>query len=492
MKVFINCLSILISLILCTEVQAKDLFVDTVPQVIDATKQLKPGDTLTLADGVYKDIKWVIPVSGNAENPIVIRANNGGKVSITGNSNVELRGSFIVFDGLVFKDGNRIPSQWKSHGPGLIAIYGSYNRVTNCVVDDFDNVKSAYLTTFLDSDGGVPVHCRVDHCSFLNKKTQDQVINLNNRIHKRSSTPAPPMYHRIDHCLISSPYKKKGNAGGGIRIGYYRNDLGRCLVDSNLFVRQNSEPEIITSKCQENVIYANTFIDCRGTTNLRHGDKQVLLNNFFIAKSDAYGCGGIFIWGANHLIACNYFELNSTLKTRGNAAIYLNPGPASSNHALAKDLFIVNNLFVNNNGYAIHTEPLKDRREKWAAKNNLEFKLPFNIAILGNVFFQHKYFENDFIYTSQSHKALGSFKGNFYRGSGSGLNGNTEGMKKKKFSMKDEKLGLKKRPAGLPLQNCDYPNIQGIYLDLSKLVSEGVKGAPLKKEDVGPSWNKKF
>lgn len=63
------------------------------------------------------------------------------------------------------------------------------------------------------------------------------------------------MYHRIDHRFFSNP-KKPGNAGGGIRIGYYRKDTGRCIVDSYLFMRQDSEPEIVTSKPQENVYYS--------------------------------------------------------------------------------------------------------------------------------------------------------------------------------------------------------------------------------------------
>ena len=159
--------------------------------------------------------------------------------------------------------------------------------MTECVFNDFDQVNSAYITTSLTFDKVVPKHCRIDHCVFVGKKTLDQVINLNNGTAaiKDGSYSGPAMYHRIDHCFFSNP-KKKGNAGGGIRIGYYRYDIGRCLVDSNLFQRQDSEGEIVTSKSQENVFYANTILNSQGTLNFRHGDKQVALNNFFISTDE--------------------------------------------------------------------------------------------------------------------------------------------------------------------------------------------------------------
>ena len=183
-------------------------------EIIDITASLSSGDTLLVEEGTYKDLNWVIRAQGTFRTPVVIKAKKGGKVKITGNSHVELRGSYIVFDGFLFCNGARDPKQWRSHDPGLIAIYGSFNRITNCKVDNFDQANSAYITTSLNEKGEVPLYCRIDHCSFTNKKTLDQVINLNNRIHQRSKESAPAMYHRIDHCYFNNPFKKSGNAGG--------------------------------------------------------------------------------------------------------------------------------------------------------------------------------------------------------------------------------------------------------------------------------------
>src|SRR5690606_2531736 len=309
------------------------------------------------------------------------------KVFFTGDTKVELRGEHLVLKDIYFKDGNRNPTEWRSHGPGLVAMYGSYNRVTGCVFHAFDEANSAYITTSIPANGAVPKYCRIDHCVFTEKTTFDQVINLNNRprADKESDILGEAMYHRIDHCFFANP-PKPGNAGGGIRIGYYRNDIGRCLIDSNLFVRQGSEPEIITGKSQENIYYANTFLNCQGTLNFRHGDKQIALNNFFISSDNKFEYGGMFVWGSQHLIANNYFNLKRTLHARGNAALYLNPGVEDSEHALAFNTLVMNNIFDDNVGYDINFEPLLERRREFATKVGRALQLPYNIILTGNIF----------------------------------------------------------------------------------------------------------
>lgn len=460
---------------------AKHILVASVKEAYIKVDQLKAGDTLLLKDGIYKDIQLVVKRSGSKEKPIVIAAQNGGKVFFTGDAKVELRGEYLVLKDIYFKDGNRDVTKWKSHGPGLVAIYGSYNRVTGCVFNAFDEANSAYITTSLTEEGKVPKHCRIDHCVFTDKITFDQVINLNNRpkADKESKVLGEAMYHRIDHCFFSNP-PKPGNAGGGIRVGYYRNDIGRCLIDSNLFVRQDSEAEIVTSKSQENVYYGNTILNCQGTLNFRHGDKQVALNNFFISTDNKYGYGGMFVWGSQHIIANNYFNLKKTIKARGNAALYLNPGPEGSEHALAFNSLIVNNFFDDNNGYDINFEPLLERRKEFAKEVNAEFKLPYNITIEGNLFA-----------SKQGDKHI-PFLGN--------LDKNNLQNNYSFGQMANDKLFTNVKPTtdgsynpqsykGYQLANVkDIKNIEGIDLDIQNLINKGIEGNPLTWNDVRPSW----
>ncbi|QZT35776.1 hypothetical protein K5X82_10660 [Halosquirtibacter xylanolyticus] len=464
----------------------------TVSSVADATVAINAataGERIVLSPGVYNDLKMVVKASGTTTNPIIIESEIPGKAIISGDCAVELHGENIVLKGFYFKNGARTGTKWKVKGPGLIAIYGSYNRVTECVVDDFNDVSSAYLTTSLTPAGVVPVHCRIDHCSFTNKTSRDQVINLNNTP-KRIDTGAPgvPMYHRIDHCYFENPYKKKGNAGGGIRIGFWRKDFGRCLVDSNMFVKQNSEPEIITSKSRENIYYANTFIDCDGTMNLRHGDDQVLLQNFFLSYSTTEQAGGAFIWGSGHLIAGNYFQLKKTMKDRGYAALYLNSGARETTHALAYNIDIANNYFGNNNGYAVDLQAFKSRRIPWCVKNGETYEDPHDLRFAGNIFLQKSYTYN-FFQTDAPTSSFGTFNNDFVYGTTALGITNRAGLTVSASTLnKDTSKGIFAIPAGYVPSTVSYSNITGIDLDLSALASQGVVGRPLKKKDTGATW----
>ncbi len=454
-------------------------------EVYATLPKLKPGDKLIFEDGDYKDLKLVVNESGIAEKMITIMAKNPGKVFITGDAKVELRGEYILFKGFYFKNGNRNFNEWASHGPGIIALYGSHNRVTECVFNDFDQVNSAYITTSLNTDKTVPKHCRIDHCVFVGKKTLDQVINLNNRLKETNdgSNIGPAMYHRIDHCFFSNP-PKVGNAGGGIRIGYSRYDVGRCLVDSNLFQRQDSEAEIVTSKSQENVYYANTIINSQGTLNFRHGDKQVALNNFYISTDDKFGYGGMFIWGSKHIIANNYFSLQKTIASRGNAALYFNPGIKDSEHALAFDILAVNNIFKNNNGYAINFEPLFERRTEGVSNSELPNYRPYNITLNGNLFITTEKTSFDLFLGDIAKQ---SFENNYSYGISKNNPTNIQPLAINNTGSPD--FYQPQSIAGYSQSKvAKIDNIEGINLNIQDIINGGIKGKPLTWDDVRPKW----
>lgn len=477
--------------LLVNYVFAEDIRVGTVGEIYESVSRLKPGDRLLLKNGRYNDLKLVVTVSGNDIKPIIIAAENTGKVFFTGNVRVEMRGEHLVLKGIYFKDGARDVTEWKSHGPGLVAIYGSYNRVTECLFNDFDKANSAYITTSLTDDGSVPLQCRIDHCSFVNKLTFDQVINLNNTFKKDTVNGGPPMYHRIDHCFFSNP-KKEGNAGGGIRIGYFRNDVGRCLVDSNVFERQDSEPEIITGKSQENIYYANTFLNCRGTLNFRHGDKQAAVNNFFISNDTLFEYGGMFIWGSSHLIANNYFNLSKTIRSRGHAAIYLNPGAPASEHAMAFDIEIINNIFENINGYAIHFSPMLANRVQYFPHLKVPQMVPHDIRLINNCFYADKpsgfkFFRDD---CPTIEKKI-NWANNSYYGLETGLainNGLRKGQKHRHLLPFQKISDVSKCIALKNETHFAYRNFDGIDFDFNCKLSGGINGKPLRATDILPSW----
>ena len=467
-------LSILTSVVFTTYLMANNsIVVNTTQDLVNAVSTVKPGDTILLADGTYKNLRLSVTTDGTNDKMITIKAQNPGKAYISGNSAIELRGDYIHLSGLYFKDGNRNFGEWKTHGPGIVSIYADHCEVSECLFYDFDKANSSYISTNLDESGHVPQYCHIHHCAFIGKTTQDQVINLNNTRKKTlEGEPGKPMYHRISYCYFSNP-PKKGNAGGGIRVGYWRKDYGRCLIDHNLFERQDSEAEIVTSKSMENVYFANTFINCRGTLNFRHGDKQVALNNIFIGTDEMYGYGGMYIWGSNHIIGNNFFYLPKTMKDRGFAGIYFNCGPKASEHALAYDMVVVSNTFVAVQGSAFNLAPMYDRRLK---AFGAETELPHDITFVNNYVSAHNKTKSVW-HEENGNSAKQTWEGNVCSGLDvSGMKGWENGTSPKGISTE----GLKKI---LP-----YTSIEGIDLDFLKILSTPLQDKPLNKKITGPTW----
>lgn len=462
----------------------EQIVVTTQSELIEAVKRAKPGTAVWMEDGVYRDVQLDITAKGSKEHPIVIAAKQPGNVYFSGDVKVVISGDHIVLRGIYFKDGARDPSQWRSHGPGLVAIYGDYNRVTQCAFHHFDEADSAWITTHV-RDGKPAMYNRIDHNSFTDKVTFDQVINLNNTENKNQV--GQPMYNRIDHNYFSNP-PKKGNAGGGIRVGYFIHDTGRSLIDNNLFERQDSEPEIVTSKSKENVYLYNTIRNSQGTLNFRHGSDQVAIGNYFIADDTSYGYGGMFVWGQNHTIAGNYFSLTRTMKDRGEAALYLNPGHPDSEHSLAFNILLANNIFSGNNGYAIHFHALLERRrQNNADEKNNPVQIPHHITLVNNVFQgdeakgQFPLFKNDFASETND-----TWKNNTYSGATAGVNIG-EGLRRDNRKQPDLSKGSQVKVTTSDEMKQAFKDVFDI--DLDALANEPILNRkPATFHDVGPAW----
>ncbi|MCC8143363.1 MAG: hypothetical protein LIO97_05335, partial [Tannerellaceae bacterium] len=56
----------------------------------------RPGDTLLIANGTYTDKEIRLAGKGTADKPIVIKAQDNGKVYVEGVSNLRLAGDYLV------------------------------------------------------------------------------------------------------------------------------------------------------------------------------------------------------------------------------------------------------------------------------------------------------------------------------------------------------------------------------------------------------------
>ena len=158
-----------------------------------AVKQARPGDTLVMTGGVWKDVSLRFRGTGEADAPITLRAETPGEVILSGTSRLSIVGRHLVVEGLLFKDD--APSAEKSSP--VVSFRGDgtqshYCRMTGCAVVDFSPLDKRKDTRWVSLYG---THNRVDHCCFHNK------TNLGTTVVVWLNDPPDhePNHHRIDH-----------------------------------------------------------------------------------------------------------------------------------------------------------------------------------------------------------------------------------------------------------------------------------------------------
>lgn len=244
--------------------------------------ELRPGDMLVMADGVWKDQKIIFRGSGTEAAPITLQAETLGGVVLEGKSSVTIDGSHLVVRGIVLR-GCRVEAD-------AFRMRGSSCRLTECAV--IGGAHKFFVHLFGERH-------RVDQ-SFLADKTSDSPT-------LQIEVEAGPNHHRIDHNHFGPRPPLGRNGGETIRIGYSHQSMrnSRSLVEHNLFEACDGEIEIISSKSCENVFRFNTFRRCAGMLTLRHGDRCVVEGNFFLGEHTR-GSGGIRVIGQGHRLINNY------------------------------------------------------------------------------------------------------------------------------------------------------------------------------------------
>ena len=103
-QVFFPFLLFLISFFFSFNQQNKGvILVKNIVEYNHAVSNAKPGDVITLANGVWKDVELVFEGVGTKESPIKLTVEEKGKVSIEGASNLQLAGEYLIVEGLVFQ-----------------------------------------------------------------------------------------------------------------------------------------------------------------------------------------------------------------------------------------------------------------------------------------------------------------------------------------------------------------------------------------------------
>ena len=331
----------------------------------DAVNTSTNGGIFIVENGSYHDFEATFEIMATADNPVIIKAETIGGVTLTGASHFVIRKSaYVTIEGFIF-NGEGEDTLVKLEGCNHIRISRNVFELKTS-----ESIKWVFIGGVWN-DNTYPFnypshHNRIDHNLFQNKDTPGHYITIDGSFDNTGSEEVyyQSQYDRIDHNHFKNNGPRAVNEQESIRVGWSEMSLssGFTIVEHNLFEDCDGDPEIVSIKSCDNIIRHNTFKGNYGTLSLRHGNRNLVEGNYFFGSEKPIGTspsgatlytGGIRIYGTDHVIINNYMEgLNGT---RWDAPITLTLGDAidgqSSNlskHFRAERVTIAFNTLINN------------------------------------------------------------------------------------------------------------------------------------------------
>jgi poly(beta-D-mannuronate) lyase len=295
----IRLLTLSFFLSICLLSHSNTITVKNIEELNAADKNAKPGDTIILQNGEWKNVIIRLSSIGTTEKPVVFKSQTAGKVLITGNSKLKLGGRYIIVDGLYFTGGYA--------GKDAVISFRIDNklvanncRVTNTAINDFNNPKRMDENNWVSFYGK---QNRLDHCSFIDKKNMGVLLAV-----LLDDERSRENFHSIDHNYFGRRLPLASNGGEIIRVGLSQHCQfnSNTQISNNFFENCDGETEIISIKSCANIVGSNIFKECQGSVVLRHGDNNVVMNNYFIGNDKA-ATGGIRIINKGQKVSNNIF-----------------------------------------------------------------------------------------------------------------------------------------------------------------------------------------
>ncbi len=422
----------------------------------EALSQASPGDTIVMKNGDWRDTEVIFDGTktsngkgGTKDAPITLKAEQSGRVLMTGESRLRIAGEHMVVDGLVFTDGT-------SDGEQIIQFrVDSDNMATNCRLTNsaMINFNPESPTTEYKWVGVYGTDNRIDNCWFsgMNHKGVTLTVWL-------EDDPIPNNTI-IENCYFGDRAPGSGNGYETLRIGTSTRSEQRtdCIVRDNLFENCDGEIEVISNKSVGNQYIGNTFMECNGMLTLRHGSDCRVENNYFFGGGKD-GSGGVRLIGPRHVVSNNYFQDLAGEVFQG-GIVFMNGVPNSplNRYLRVEDCIVSGNTMVN------CTESFVFGVESSVGDNILA---PINNEITNNI-----------IVTDGAPVANvinlpidGTVEGNIYFGGP--LGAEIPGFNEVNPKLQSEADGVMR------------PTAPGV----SEHSSASAKRRPLTKGDVGPDW----
>ncbi|WP_340589181.1 polysaccharide lyase 6 family protein [Erythrobacter alti] len=279
---------------------AEDRIVSNQEEYAAALDQVGAGDTITLANGEWRDFEIVITGQGTADAPITLTSETPGGVILTGQSNLRIGGEHIVVSGLVFRDGFSPTGEVVSFRRDSENLARN-SRVTQTVIDNFsklDRTETDYWVAIYGQNN------RFDHNHLVGKTNRGVTLAV-----RLNTAESRQNNHRIDHNYFGPRPNLGSNGGETLRIGtsHYAEYDSNTVVENNVFDRTDGEVEIISSKSGGNTFRENLFLHSRGALTLRHGDGNLVERNVFLGDGKDH-TGGIRVINRRQIVRDNYME----------------------------------------------------------------------------------------------------------------------------------------------------------------------------------------
>lgn len=379
-------------LFLTAIVRAGSIKVHTPEELRKVNNTAKPGDTIILQNGEWRNVVIKLNCNGTSGQPIVFKAEETGKVIISGNSMLKIGGNHLIIDGFYFTNGYAGKSAAISFSTDNNQV-ANYCRVTNTVIDNYNNPKRTDENYWISFYGK---HNRLDHCSIIGKKNLGVTIAVILDDEKSREN-----YHSIDHNYFGPRIPLASNTGEMIRVGVSQHCQFNSFtqITDNFFEKCDGETEIVSIKSGSNRVSRNVFKECQGSVVLRHGDHNIVDNNLFLGNNKA-GTGGVRVINKGQWVINNFFYQCKGTDFRSPLAIMngIVNSPAFR-YVQVTDAVIANNTFYD-------CTPIS-----FGEGRDTERSLaPENVFLLNNIFFN----PSDTIAYNVYDKLDGFiFKGNF-------------------------------------------------------------------------------
>lgn len=326
-----------------------------------ALASVNPGDSIVMANGNYSG--FTATRSGTAANPILIQAANQGQATV--NSGIISLSSvgWVTVQGL---NVTTTGGSYSADSTSVLVLLGM-NRATNCRLTRciFDPPTNTLpKNTFFSYLSGTCLSNRIDHCEFgWYTNSGCHSVRTSGNVTISGITPPsdrtpwafgygpynPNMarYTWIDHNYFHDHHTPASNGGETIQLGAigdtgdYQNIYS--VVEYNLFVNCDGDPEIISVKSSANTIRYNTVRTSSAVFSLRAGNGDTVYGNYFMCNGSG---GGIKSSEHDHKIYDNYIENSDT----SNYPLMFESGNlynAGFSHAQAIRVQVAHNTIVN-------------------------------------------------------------------------------------------------------------------------------------------------